>query len=74
MIAQGKKTMVAHGGINWCWFTEFTVNPDDTVTIHRHFRLHKYDYRSDGQPWPQDCVNAIPATMENETHESKSCS
>ena len=36
--------IVKEGGINWEWFTEFTVNENDkTVTINRHYRLHKYE-------------------------------
>jgi hypothetical protein len=40
------KQIVREDVINWTWFTEFTVNPDKTVTIHRHFRLHQ------GDSWP----------------------
>jgi hypothetical protein len=55
-----KKMMISHGGINWCWFTECTYNSlTDQVTVHRHFRLHKFDYRGDGLPWPKECEEAI---------------
>lgn len=53
-----KTVMYAEGGINWCWFTKVEHHDDGTVTILRHFRLHRYDFRSDGQPWPKECDEA----------------
>lgn len=54
--------MIAEGGINWCWFTDLTINDDNTITINKHFRLHRYDYRSDGQPWPKECIDAVSSS------------
>lgn len=30
-------------GINWTWFAHVTINHDDTATINREYRLHKFD-------------------------------
>jgi hypothetical protein len=38
-----EKIIFSEGGINWNWYTELTINADNTVTIHRHWRLHRYD-------------------------------
>ncbi len=38
-----KTRLFNEGGINWCWYTELIHHNDNTVTINRHYRLHRYD-------------------------------
>lgn len=41
------------GGINWMWYAEIEIVDDDTVTIFRHYRLHKdRDYPHPDAPKP----------------------
>jgi len=35
-----KRIIFAEPVINWIWYTELDLNPDNTVTIIRHYRLH----------------------------------
>jgi hypothetical protein len=51
--SSGDKYLIFNeGGINWAWFTELCLHEDGTITILRHYRLHK------GDPWSEKNLEA----------------
>ena len=46
--------ITADGGINWCWYTAYTLNPDGTLSVITSDRFHRfnYDQGADSHPTP----------------------
>jgi hypothetical protein len=42
-MTDSKRRTYYDNGINWIWYLEVDLNPDNTVTIIKHYRIHKYE-------------------------------
>ncbi len=49
-------TIMAVGGINWCWYADFNRNDDGTATLNRYWRQHRYN--DPGHPYA-NCTGAL---------------